>query len=160
MALKGDRNIVQTTIDFICNDAVSEEGLILSFSTAGSGIALGDTPGAGVVTLAASASGKIPAGLVLSKVVNIDQTVRHRNFHNGEQVVGEKVCLVKKGWVVQNQTVTSPTVGATAYLTANGQNTSTLDTNGGTAATPKVGQYLSIKDEDGYCKLEMALPVI
>lgn len=154
MALRADRQVLETDISNILND-VADEGEIVCYKTSGSGNALGEN--ANIVSLYADPSGKVPAGLLLNKFVNIDQTVRHRNFHNGEQIIGEKAPLMRKGWVVTNELSGTPTVGATAYLTANGQ---TTVTNGGLAATPKVGQYMSIKDEDGYAKLYLDLPVV
>jgi hypothetical protein len=159
MALKGDRLIVETDISNVCNDVVSQQGLVLCYGNAGSGNAMVDG-NQGTVTLAASPSGKVPAGLILATFVNIDQTRQHRNFHKSEQVIGEKAPLLTKGWVVTDQVTGTPTVGATAYLTANGVLTPTVSATGGIAATPKVGIFKSILDEAGFAKVEVNLPVV
>lgn len=157
MALKGERQIDRWDLSLICNDIVSA-GAVGVYKTAGSGAAFGDS--AGVVTVSASSSGKIPCGIFVLPFNSVDQTKFHRNFHNLEQMLGEPASLAKTGWLVTDQTVGTPTQGATAYLSSSGKVTPTVDPNGGTVATPKVGQYDSIKDADGYVKLSFNLPVV
>ena len=135
---------------------VAAPGKFLVYSTAGSGIALGDS--AGVTTLSASASGTKPHGILLQNFVNIDQTRYHRNFHKDEQVIGERANVLRKGWVVTNCYTGSPTKGDKAYLTANGEVTPTLSTTGGLVATPLVGEFGGAPDEDSYVKLHINLP--
>lgn len=158
MALKQDRLIVQTEINSICND-VSVKGQIPVYGTAGSGSAVPDYK-AGTVSIASNPSGFIPAGLLLANFVNIDTTRQHRNFHKDEQLIGEKAPLLTQGWVSTNQFVGTPTLGQTAYLSSSGFVTPTVHATGGTVATPKVGQFQSIVDEDGYIKLAVHLPVV
>lgn len=157
MALKGDRNTIETDITLTC-DTVAERGVILVHKTSGSGVALGTS--AGVCELQAAPSGKVVAGLLINDVVSLDETRYHRNFHKDERLTGERVTLLRKGWVITDKVTGTPTVGATAYLTANGVVTPTVSATGGTAATPKVGQFASIKDENGFVKLEVNLPVV
>jgi hypothetical protein len=154
MALKPDRYIVETEVVYRCND-VHVAGNILCYSTAASG---GGLQVEGFVQLAVNPSGLKPAGLSLAKMVNKDQTQVHRNFHNNEQIVGENVPLVRRGYVVTNMVTGTPTVGATAYVTTSGVATPTLSTTGGLVATPPVGEFQSILDEDNYCKLYVKLP--
>ncbi len=132
--------------------------MIVCYKTAGSGSAIAEN--AGEVSLYSTPSGKVPAGMLLNKFVSIDQTVRHRNWHNGEQVLGEKAPLMKRGWAVTDKYTGSPTLGATAYLTSDGKTTPTVSSTGGTAATPKAGQYLGIPDEDSYVKVYVSLPIV
>lgn len=157
MALKPDRKIVEEEINFSCV-AVTDRGYVLCHSTAGSGAVLGDT--AGTVDKFASASGKIPVGILVQDVVSVDQTRYHLNFHKEVVPSGGPVTLIKKGWAHTNAYTGSPTAGATAYLTANGTVTPTLSTTGGLAATPKVGQFRGSPDADGYVCLEVNLPVV
>lgn len=157
MALKGDRVIVETDIKLTC-EAVAERGVVLVHDTSGSGVALGDR--SGKATLAVDPSGAKVAGVLLNDVVNIDQTRFHRNFHKDETQVGEPCTLLKKGTVTSNKISGTPTVGATAYLTANGQFTPTMSATGGLVATPKVGQFASIKDENGYATIDVNLPIV
>lgn len=158
MSLKGDRYIVTTDIGFHLNET-GEKGQICVYSTSGSGAALDQ--GEALVTIAAVASGNTPAGLLLTDVVNYDLTRRHLNFQKDEMQQGGKVPLMTKGWVVTNRITagTSPTAGNKAYLNATGDVTPTVSATGGTVATPLVGYFKSSKDEDGYAKLSVDLPV-
>lgn len=152
--LKPDRHIVDERVDCYCNEAI-EPGLTLVFGTAGSGTALDTRSRAQLVN---NPSGYVPAGLNLTYVVDIDQTRQRRNFQKMEAVVGEMVPLLTKGWVVTNNFAGSPTAGQTAYLSTSGTLTTTVSATGGTAATPKVGQFQNVKDADGYIKVYIDLP--
>lgn len=155
MALKADRVIIETDITMTCPSA-AERGVVLCHSTSGSGIAIGDS--AGAANLLASPSGSKPAGLLLNDVVSLDETRYHRNRHKDEMLTGERVTLLRKGRVTTNKVTGTPTVGATAYLTANGVLTPTKSTTGGLVATPAVGEFKSILDADGYVAVEINLP--
>ena len=157
MALKGDRIIVENDITQTC-ESVTSRGVVLCFKTAGSGVGIGDY--AGQSDLYADPSGHIPAGLLLNDVVNVDQTRYHKNFHKDETLISQRCNLLKKGRVTTDQVSGSPTAGNTAYLTTNGQLTPTVSATGGTAATPKVGQFQSAKDENGYATVEVLLPQV
>lgn len=154
MALRGDRQVIQTDISYTLND-VAAPGVVLCFSTQGSGMALGDM--AGLVTLHATGSGQVVAGVLLNNFVNINQTLYHRNFHKDEHVIGERCTILRKGWVVTDKVTGTPALGNKAYLTANGVVTPTLGT-GGIVGNPLVGTFGGAKDEDGYVKLEVNLP--
>lgn len=154
MALKSDRVESYTDISFFCNDATAERGGVVVHATGavtGSGVAM-DDPNA-VVTYAASASGRVPAGLLLNDVVNLDLTRQHINWYRDEVQTGGKVTLLRQGQVTTNMIVAgvSPVPGSGAYLGASGLLT--------TATTPgaKVGTFLSAKDSDGYAKVDINL---
>lgn len=152
MALKPDRNVLETDISLVCNDVV-EKGTILVYSTAASGVGI-YTPG--VATVVSNPSGYKVAGVTLANFVNIDQTRYHRNWHKDEQVLGEKAPLIRKGFVVTNMIVASPgtiTAGAKAYLSTDGKLTATVSATGGEVATPLVGTFATSKDENGYAKV-------
>ena len=156
MALKPDRSIESTEITLVCNDVISK-GAVLVYGTGTTTSASGAgvyTPGA--AEFAASSSGRIPAGLSLANFVNIDQTRQKRNFHKDEQIVGEKVPLVRRGWVITDQ-IAAVTIAAgdTAYLGASG-----LLTNSSAGSAPKVGQFATKKDADGYAKVHVHLPQV
>lgn len=156
MALKPDRNILETDISLVCND-VHEKGKVLVYGAAASGAGVVEP---GVCSLVSNPSGYKVAGLSLANFVNIDQTRYHRNFHKDEQVIGEKAPLLRKGYVVTDQIAsgTSPTAGSKAYLTSNGQLTPTVSATGGEVATPPVGEFATSKDENGYAKVYIELP--
>lgn len=159
MALRPDRSYpLHTEISFYNNDTSAERGGVVVINTAASGSAMDD--GAAVVTYAASQSGKVPVGFLLADMVNYDLTVREPNRHKLEVQAGGKVPVATVGWLVTNWIYpgTTPTAGGKAYLTMSGYITPTISANGGEAATPRVGTFLSIKDQDGYAKVSFAFP--
>lgn len=150
MALKGDRHEFQTDISFFCND-VTERGVILVHGSSGSGasmdnkLAIASLPGTAVSALK-------PIGLLLNDMVNVNLTRYALNQMKDEMQIGGKCTLLRKGWVVTNMITGTPVAGDKAYLAANGKVTPT-------AGGPAVGAFLSAKDEKGYAKVEVNLPV-
>lgn len=150
MALKGDRNELDTEVTYFMNETATR-GVIVSVSTQGSGAAM-DSASA-VATVAADPSGKAPLGILLNDVVNIDQTRQHLNWHKDEVQQGGKVTILSKGFVVTDKISGTPTAGQTAYLAASGLVSATQATG-----APAVGRFLSTKDADGYAKVSVNLP--
>lgn len=163
MALKPDRHEVITDISFFMNET-AERGIVVTHSTAGSGVAMDD--GNALVAIPTTASGSIPAGLLLNDMVNIDLTRQHLNQHQDEVQQGGKVTLLKQGWVVTNklEVNSKPTMGASAYVASSGlistTNPEAYDaTTVAGAQNPfgtentKVGRFLSTEDADGYAKV-------
>ena len=149
MALKGDRNVLETDISFFIN-VTAEKGQLLCVSTQGSGAAMDHSE-----QLATTSSGtNIPLGIVLNDVVNIDQTRQHLNWHKDEVQLGSKCTILTKGTVVTDQITGTPTAGMVAYLNANG--TVGAQTLSGTSTA--VGRFLSTKDADDFCKVAINLP--
>ena len=156
MALKADRHELDVDISYFMNET-AEKGQIVCFSSAGSGAAM-DQAGA-LVTVAAANGTVIPVGVLLNDVVNLDLTRQHINWHKDEVQKGGKVTLLKKGYIVTDQIEGTPTMGALAFL-------DDADTGkfavAGSVADGKynaVGRFMSIKDEDGYAKIEGNLPM-
>ena len=158
MALKSDRSTLQTDISFFMNEAATRGGVVV-VSTAGSGASMDN--GAALVTYAANASGKIPVGLLLNDMVNIDLTRQHLNQHKDEVQKGGKVTLLNKGWAVtSNLEGTDPNAGDMAFLAHSG-NLSASSIGGDDAVGGSrliVGRFLSDVDEDGYAKVYIDLP--
>lgn len=150
MALKPDRHELQTDISYFINETASR-GVCVSISTGGSGAAMDDS--SALLTVAADASGSLPFGILLNDVVNLDQTRQHINWFKDEVQQGGKVTVLRKGWVVTDQISGTPTAGATAYLADSGKISATQE-----AGANVIGQFLSIKDADGYAKVEVNLP--
>ena len=157
MALKTDRNTLQTDISFFMNEAATRGGVVC-LSTAGSGASMDN--GSALVTYAASASGKVPVGLLVNDMVNIDLTRQHLNQHKDEVQKGGKVTLLQKGWVVtSNLEGTDPNGGDLAYIAHSGNiAASDIITDSGDAHDRIVGRFLSDVDEDGYAKVYIDLP--
>lgn len=153
MALKPDRAILETDISLVCNDVVSK-GAVLVYSTGATSSSGAGVYSPGAAEKAAASSGRIPAGISLASFVDIDQTRVHRNFHKDEQIIGEKAPLLRKGWVVTDQLISGLTIlpGETAYLGASGLLTNVASTN------PKVGQFATKKDADGFIKVHINIP--
>ena len=159
MALKSDRSTLQTDISFFMNEAATRGG-IATISTGGSGAAMDQ--GAALVTYVADPSGKVPVGLLINDMVNIDLTRQHLNQHKDEVQKGGKVTLLQKGWVVTNSLEgTSPAAGNAAFLAHSGNlSASDLSNDEGDVdgSTRVVGRFLSGVDEDGYAKVFIDLP--
>lgn len=155
MALRGDRNIIETDI-FHTLGTAKAPGFGVCHSAGGSGIALGDMRG--TFQVAADPSGLVFAGILLTNVVSLDETLYHRNFHKDEVATGNPVTVLTKGWVVTNAVSGTPAKGDKAYLTTTGNFTPTLSTTGGLVATPFAGRWEGAKDEDGYAKISINLP--
>ena len=159
MALKQDRSTLQTDISFFMNEAAVRGGVV-SISTGGSGAAMDQ--GEALVTYAALPSGKVPVGLLLNDMVDIDLTRQHLNQHKDEVQKGGKVTLLRKGYVVTNSLEgTSPSAGDVAFVAHSGLlATSDLsdDDSDEDGSTRVVGRFLSGVDQDGYAKVYIDLP--
>jgi hypothetical protein len=160
MALKSDRSTLQTDISFFMNEAATRGGVVVQ-STGGSGASMDN--GAALVTYAANASGKIPVGLLLNDMVNIDLTRQHLNQHKDEVQKGGKVTLLQKGFVVTNSLEGTVSAGNPAYLGHSGNLAASnivsdsADPNGNGHGRI-CGRFLSGADEDGYAKVYIDLP--
>ena len=157
MALKSDRNELQTDISFFMNE-VATRGGVVSISTGGSGAAMDQ--GAALVTYTA-ASGKAPIGVLLNDMVNLDLTRQHINQHKDEVQKGGKVTILRKGYVVTNSLscATAAVAGDPAYSQLDGTiaNSGCVSDDTGRGSGP-IGSFLSSVDEDGYAKVEVNLP--
>lgn len=148
MALKGDRFESVTDISYYKTDAVIERGKIVAHDTGGSGAAMDDAL-AKVKTVANT--GNTPAGLILNDVVNLDLTRQHYNMHKDEVQLGSKVTLLRRGVVVTDAVSGTPTIGAAAHFDATGR----LAVRGTATKSAQVGRFLSVKDADGFIKVEI-----
>ena len=149
MALRPDRNEHLTDLSFFMNET-AERGIIVVHSTGGSGSAMDDS-NAKVIAPVTTVSGKNPAGLLLNDVVNLDLTRQQINFHKDEMQKGNKVLLLRRGWIVTDQISGTPTVGAKAYFTVAGQISATNQDS----LSTQIGRFLSVKDADGYAKVDI-----
>lgn len=149
MALYGDRFEDATDISFFMQ-VVAERGLIVVHDSAGSGSALDQSVAYVAVPTGQAPSTTSPAGLLLNDVVNYDLTKQHLNQHRDEVQVNSKVRLLRRGWVVTDKVSGTPTGKASAYYTGTGLLTETDPGSG-----PKVGRFLSKKDNSGFAKVEI-----
>jgi hypothetical protein len=153
MALKPDRHLLDTRIDYFMNEVATRGGGVV-LSTSGSGVA--NDQSVSVATYSNSVSGKIPLGILLCDMVDKDLTKTHVNYYKEEVQKGTKVTILTKGYVVTDMLVpgVSPVGGNPAYLNASGLFTPTLVAN----VTPLVGRFETAKDEDGFVKISVNLP--
>ena len=149
MALKSDRYELQTDISFFYNAGTATRGCaVVHDTTAGSGAAMDQG-----VNLVKKATSGNPVGILLNDVVNKDLTRTHLNQHKDEVQKGGKVTVLRKGYVVTNAVDGSPVAGSGAYLSGSVAGNVSMVVSG-----TKIGAFLSSKDEDGYCKVEVNLP--
>ena len=127
-----------------------------------------------------SATGLRPLGLLLNDVVNVDLTRQILNPYKSEVQVGDKITVLKKGYVLTNRIVTTigPTTvaitpGAVAYTGPSGFITTvasgtlhvsqdvghnlTRQMMSSASGSYVVGKFLSAADEDGYAKVYIDL---
>ncbi len=157
MALKPDRQRVRETddISFFMNE-VAEKGGIVVGSTYGSGAALDQS--VALCTYASQPSGKLPLGVLMQDMVNKDLSQTHLNGFNGEVQKGGKVllspvCTIHTNMIYPGLTIAAP---QSAFVGPSGlfQNVYVND-----VATPAVGYFISNKDEDGYAKVRVQIPL-
>ena len=160
MALKADRLELQTDISFFYNDtATTRGGVVVHGSTAGSGAAMDQ--GVNLVEEKAATASDTVVGILLNDVVNKDLTRTHLNFHKDEVQKGGKVTILRKGYVVTNNIEGTPSAGDIAYVHNNGNISNGASIAVGSLAASgnlAIGRFMTSKDEDDYCKVEINLP--
>jgi len=152
MALKPDRDYAEVTdISQYWSDLTAqntqEKGGIACVETQGSGVALDDTTN--VVQYAASASGAVPKGVLLQDInPPLSATRDYKNFHNMEVRPGDKVTLLRKGWLVTDMISGTPVVGGNAYVGVSGLISATSGTS-----SARIGRWETTLDADGFAKV-------
>jgi hypothetical protein len=182
MALKPDRNELDVDISYFWATGIgygSERGGWVSAtgSTAASGAGMDQA--VNQVWYGLNTTGVRPLGVLLNDVVNVDLTRQILNPYKSEVQVGDKITLLKKGYVVTNRIVTTigpttvaVTVGAPAYTGPSGfittvasgtlhvlQNNDALTKSmlNSPSGSYVIGKFLSAADEDGYAKIYIDL---
>ena len=156
MALKPDRNIEATELRFYHNGTASKGQILCHSDTqVGSGVAMDAQDNVAVVVATAAVTSK-PIGLLLQDVVNIDQTRTPINWHQDQAASGDKVTLLRKGWVVTDQ-VDEAHAGSGAQLANSGKVASYNGLNPIGATTVPVGRFVTGKDQNGFATLYVDL---
>jgi hypothetical protein len=128
---------------------VATRGLVVSVSTAGSGAAMDHS--VALATVKTNPSGVYALGILLNDMVNIESR-QHLNQHKDEVQKGGKITILRKGFVTTDAISGTPTGGQDAYLAGTGLISATQ-----AAGAPKIGQFLSAKDTDGFAKVSINL---
>ena len=148
MALKSDRYELQTDISFFYNEGTATRGGVACHDvTAGTGAAMDQ----GVNLVKYSTSG-VPVGVLLNDVVDKDLTRTHLNQHKDEVQKGGKVTVLRKGYVVTNSVDGNPVAGSGAFASTS------VAGNIAMTGDYQIGRFLTGKDADDYCKVEINLP--
>ena len=157
MALKGDRYELQTDVSFFMNE-VAERGGVVVLNNTPSGAAMDASNN--VVTYIADPTGKVPMGILLNDMVNLDLTRQHINWHKDEVQKGGKVTVLRKGYVLTNKISTSgtPVAGNYAYVADSGLISTSVRALELDAGAQPIGRFMTAKDADGYAKVEINLP--
>jgi hypothetical protein len=166
MALKPDRRYLDTDIAHFMDVAAERGGIVSVTATEASGAAMDQSEA--TVAYVAEPSGAYPLGLLLSEVVNLDLTRQHMNWHKEEVQIGGKVTVMTKGtvvtdWIYPDHT---PIPGEIAYVCDSGYIGNvdiSLDAGQsldgvGVSSTRKVGRFVTIKNADGFAKVDINLP--
>jgi hypothetical protein len=90
-------------------------------------------------------------------------TRTHLNQYKDEVQKGGKVTVLRKGYVVTDKISGTPTAGQWAIASANGTvsgvtNLDIANVASNSGENMVVGKFLSSKDNDNYCKVEINLP--
>ena len=154
MALKADRIEAYTDISFFMNTTATRGGVV-TMLTAGSGASMDDANA--VVVYAANPSGLVPMGILLNDVVDLDLTRQHINWHKDEVQKGSKVTLLRQGQVTTDMiaAAAAPGVGSGVYIGASGLLTTVAVATSGVSNGISCGRFLSSKDADGFCKVDI-----
>ncbi len=158
MALKADREELQTDMSFFYNAGTATRGGAVCHGGVGSGSAMDQS--AALVEYKANPDQQTAVGILLNDVVNLDLTRQHINWHKDEVQKGGKVTLLRRGWCVTNN-IDSVTIAMNdvAYVSSgtagNLTNVPPTTENKGPLT---VGRFLSTLDEDGYAKVEVGMP--
>lgn len=153
MALRPDREYNETTeISYYWSSEVSqatqEKGGIASLEgTGGSGVSLDNV--LNVAQYKTVGSGSIPLGVLLQDVNPVMSATRDfKNFATMEVRPGEKVTLLRKGWLVTDMVSGTPAIGGVAYVGPSGL-IATTSVDG----APACGRFESLVDADGFAKI-------
>lgn len=155
MALKNARHVVVDTSVYRMNET-AEAGIGVWLSTGASGIGLDSSVQLATANGTPTSGTARHLGMLMTDVVNIDQTKQHINYHKEEVQQGSPVRIMRDGWAVTDRIYpgVSPAAGNTAYVYHSGFFTNVNNAD----ANTQVGFFETSKDEDGYATVYVKLP--
>ena len=158
MALKADRFEEATDISYFYTAGTATRGGVVCLdllSASGAAMDQGDN----TVSYQTAATTDVPVGILLNDVVNKDLTRTHMNWYKDEVQKGGKVTVMTRGYVVTNAVDGTPAPGNVAYASDTvAGNISTTAADATASGNLAVGRFMSAKDADGYCKVQINLP--
>jgi hypothetical protein len=158
MALKADRFEEATDISYFYTAGTATRGGVVCLdllSASGAAMDQGDN----TVSYQAAATTDVPVGILLNDVVNKDLTRTHLNWYKDEVQKGGKVTVMTRGYVVTNAVDGTPAPGNVAYASDTvAGNISTTAADATASGNLAIGRFMSAKDADGYCKVQINLP--
>lgn len=151
MSLKADRNLTEWVFGYKATAAATKGGLV-SATTPSSGVGL---DGVGVAGYQANPSGAHVLGVLLDDVEDLGARLPRNHYKETVNVSGQ-VSIGSKGWVITDNIYpgVTPTAGQTAYLGQSGYFTNLQATG-----APKVGRFETSKNEDGFAKVSVNIPL-
>lgn len=150
MALLPGRNEIVTDISYFAFATMTRGVVVVASGTPGSGEAM-DSAAQAVEVVNNPSGARKPVGLLLSDVVNYDLARQPVNWLKNETQVGNKVPILKKGWVCTDAIMPNQATGnmpTEAYLGTSG-NLTDVQLSG----YPQVGRFMSRKDSNGFAKV-------
>ena len=158
MALKADRFEESTDISYFYTAGTATRGGVVCLdllSASGAAMDQGDN----TVSYQAAAATDVPVGILLNDVVNKDLTRTHLNWYKDEVQKGGKVTVMTRGYVVTDAVDGTPAPGNLAYASDTvAGNISTTAADADASGNLAIGRFMSAKDADGYCKVQINLP--
>lgn len=154
MALRPDRELTKWEMGYKAGAVAAVKGGLVSATTPTSGVGYN---GVGVATYAANPSGAMVLGVALDEVVDYG-TKLVRNPYAETVNVNDALSIGKEGWIVTDMVYPgqTPTAGQPAYLGHSGYFSNTQTP----AQAPKVGRFETAKDEDGFAKVSLNIPLV
>ncbi len=161
MALKPGRNFLADSIEYFMF-STAERGGIVYAATGTNGRPVGEALDSATrrCEQPVAVSGRVPLGILMWDVVNIDQSRQQLNPYKSETQIGGKVLIWTKGRVVTNQIGAAEATGTLQFpCTGYAGPSGILYTTAGyaTSGYPVVGKFLTGTDTDGYAEFQVEL---
>jgi len=167
MALKPQFQYLADSIEYYMYSTGVRGGIVSAVPSGSLPAGVVQAQGAGLdsagrrVDYIANPSGAFPIGVLLTDVVNIDQSKYWLNHYKNEVQAGDKVTILTKGRVVTNRVNTATIAGAnTIPCTARLGPTGSIvngDTGYSASGWPAIGRILTRPDSDGFCQVQIDL---
>ncbi len=164
MALKPDRlDNIYEEVSYFGNSAMERGGAIYA-TTSATGIGAAMDSAVQVAEYITTGGPSVPSGrkalgILMVDMVNIDQSRQKLNPFKAEVQAGDKVLILKKGWVVTNMIEPGSAVGLNCPVPAYGCASGLISSNGNLSGSGfvQIGKFLTNKDGDGYAKVQVDL---